>query len=277
MESTENHARNYQHAWHEIRATLVEMVDTLGAEPFCLERKAQLCLDGVRWPHGVRCPYARCGSANVQAVGGHEPMPYLCPECQRPFSATSATILSSINIDGLELLAATYVTVAYRGLVRARALAEWLEADEQTAKLLLELIEHGVTVQSSKLMASQSAGVSPADCEGDAVAMTFRVLAYLLRAERDASEGVIADAGVEAYWRRVLPQLDPVRQSRCEPTLPGIGPRIVPRPSATARKRKARRPRKSPVQEPKTRPMRPDQPEIRGLPGARELRHEGAA
>ena len=233
--------------WHEIRASLVERVQSCGFDPRRLQLEAQACLDGVRWPHGVRCPAPRCGSANVQAFGGHEPMPYLCLKCHGPFSATSFSILSSIKVDSVELLAATYVTVAHRGLVRARALAEWLETDEQTATPLLGSIEHGIAVQSSRLMASQSAGDTPADCEGHAVAMTFRVLAYLLRAERDASEGVIADAGVEAYWRRVLRRLDPVRQSRCEPTLPGIGPRIIARPSATSRKRRPRKPRKSPA------------------------------
>ena len=268
MESTENNARKTQPAWHEIRAPLAEMVETLGVDAFCLERKAQLCLDSVRWPRGARCPGVRCGSVNVQAVGGHGSMPHLCLKCRRPFSATSVTILSSINVDSLELLAATYVTVAHRGLVRARALAEWLEADEQTAKLLLGLIETGIAI------------VSPANDDGDAVAQTFRVLAFILLAERDDSGGVIGDDDddddVEAYWRRILPELDPVLQSQREPTLPGIGPRIAARPSATAGKRKARKPRKSPVPEPKPRPMRPDQPEIRGFPEARELRRQGA-
>ena len=250
MASTEsNHARNGQQAWHEIRATLGEMVEVLGADRLILGQEARICLDGVRWPDGVLCPHLFCDSANVQAVGGHELMPFLCLECQRPFSTTSFSILSSINIDSLDLLAATYVTVAHRGLVRARALAEWLATDDQTAKLLLELIEKGI------------AGVLPANDDGDALAQTFRVLAFILRGDRAGAGVVIAATGMGPDWRRVLHQLDPVLQSRSEPTLPGIGPRVVPHRLAEPARKKSK-PRQPRAPAPKARGMRPDQPLI---------------
>ena len=232
--------------WHEIRASLVERVQTRGFDLHCLQLEARICLDGVRWPDGVLCPNLFCESNNVQAVGGHEPMPYLCLECHLPFSTTSFSILNSINIDSLELLAATYVTVAHCGLVRARALAEWLATDDQTAKLLLEVIEKGI------------AGVLPANDDGDAVAQTFRVLAFILRGERAGAGVVIAATGVGLDWRRVLRRLDPVLQSRSEPTLPGIGPRVSPHRLAEPA-RKKRKPRQPRPPEPKAPGMRPDQ------------------
>ena len=156
--------------------------------------------------------------------------------------------MNSIDLDSLQLLAATYVTVAHQGLVRPTPLAEWLETDARTARLLLGLI--------SKVSADGSSALTAAPT--DALARTRSVLAFILRGDREDPGVVIAATGVGLDWRRVLHQLDPVLQFRSEPTLPGIGPRLVPQRLAEPVK-KIRKPRQPRPPEPKLRGMRPDQ------------------
>ena len=247
MVHTENdRLQNDLQGWRECRANLEEMVESCGFELQRLQQEAQASLGSLCWPNGVCCPFPFCGSANVQASANHDQMPYVCLGCQRPFAATSATVLNFIKLDDLRLLAATYVTVAHQGLVRPTPLAEWLPTEEPTARLLLGLIEKGI------------AGVLPANDDEDAVAQTLRVLAFMLRGDREDPGVVVAATGVGLDWRRVLHQLDPVLQFRSEPTLPGIGPRVVARPSAepARKKSKSRQPRPP---APKARGMRPDQ------------------
>lgn len=248
-----------QPAWRDVLATLDEMVESRGIDPVRLEQGAQACLDSLRWPDGVRCPNFACESEDVEAVGDREPMPYLCRRCHRRFSATSATILSRFTLDSLQLLVATYVTVAHHRVVSDRPLAEWLQTDERTAHLMIGLIKKVIAERPSELLAAPTdKGDAPTDGVGDAVALTRRVLAVILGGDPDGSGVAIAATGVEPNWHSVLPLLDPVLQSQREPTLPGMGPRIVPRRLAGPAKKKSK-PRQPRTPEPKARGMRPDQ------------------
>ena len=251
--------------WCECRASLEEMVGARGFDLQRLQQEAGAYLRSLCWPEGVRCPYPACGSANVQAAGDHEPMPYRCQRCRRHFSALSATILSSFELDDLQLLAATYVTVAHHGLVRATPLAEWLDIDERTARLLIELIEAVSADEPPALPAAST----------DAVAQTRSVLSIILYGDRAGDGVVIAATGEEPDWRVVLRKLDPVLWSQREPTLPGIGPRVVPRRLAGPAKKKSK-PRQPRTPEPKARGMRPDQPPIPDFE-ARLRRKRGSA
>ena len=289
MSTTENNQPRFNHespgvsgyssrqAWRDVRASLTEMVEACEADPFFLERDAQSFLSSLRWPDGVRCPSLACSSEDVQEAADHGPMPYLCQKCRRPFCATSATILSSIKLGCLQLVAAAYVSVEHHGLVTARPLAEWLETDERTARLLLELIRKVIAGSRSwELPAAPiNVGDTPTTGVGDAVELTRRVLAVILGGDRNGAGGVIATTGGETDWHSVLPLLDPVRLSQSEPRLPGMELTAVPRPLAvTTKKTKPRQPRKPRVPEPNTRGMRPDQPELRWP--ATAGRHRGA-
>ena len=251
-----------QRPWYDIRASFEEMVESCGVDPFRLGQEAQACLDLLRWPGGVRCPHLTCGSEDVQEGANREPMPHLCRRCRRPFSATSATVLYRFTLDCLQLLVATYVTVAHPGIVKAWPLAEWLETDVRTAHWLLVLIEKVIADRLSELpVAPTDAGGAPTDGGADAVVLTHRVLAVILGGDSDGARVAIAATGVEPDWHSVLPRLDPVRRSQIEPMLPVIEPKVIPsRLARLARKGKRRQPREPLLQQPDTRGVRPDQP-----------------
>ena len=218
-----------------IRASYKAVLWSLGADLTQLDLWAEACFVGIRWPDGIRCPQADCGSGNVQEVANGKPMPYRCRDCRRHFSGTSGTTLRSTTLDYLELLGACYLTVAHWEDVTARQLAECLEIDQKTARRLRKLFREAISdAHPSLCAAAQTATDSVAP-----LALSGAVLAVVLR-DKDGNsgqgavsdvvpEGVNADPGdgdgenapsraLKPYWNQFFPFLgNPGKGSENEP------------------------------------------------------------
>ena len=78
---------------HRRGISLMELADM-----FPDEAAARAWFEGVRWPHGARCPH--CGSENVAAVASLKPMPWRCRDrdCRRHFSVRTGTVMAESKI-----------------------------------------------------------------------------------------------------------------------------------------------------------------------------------
>lgn len=128
-----------------------ESLRAYGIDPDQLEKSAEACLAGIRWPDGVRCPIPGCDSYDCQEVASRKPMPYRCRSCRKYFSVTSRTMLRSGKLGCLKLVVAICLLAAHRKSSITSHLAGYLEIDEKTAKRLQEQFQTAVDDPSLNL------------------------------------------------------------------------------------------------------------------------------
>ena len=152
-------AESPQQAWPNDRLSFGALVQSCGGDPYQLEKAAEACLVGIRWPDGIRCPQPECGSGDVREVANRKPMPYRCRRCRKHFSATSGTTLRSAKLSSLKVLVALYLLASHDPGITAVQLADYLEIDEKTARRLRKLFR--------TVMADASSGPLKVSVEAD--------------------------------------------------------------------------------------------------------------
>ena len=193
------------------------LIESLGYDPEDLATKEEECLDAIRWPQGIRCPQAECGSANVQVVENGKPMPYRCRKCRKHFSRTTGTKLSSSKIGDLKLVLACHALAAHYPNVTNGQMADWLKVDKNTTRRLSNMYQTVVAGNQPE----PTAGAQSVPVGTEPLALTRTVLAALL-GSNDSGADCAGESkpqnGLDPYWNQVLPRLDPFRRNPVDAT-----------------------------------------------------------
>lgn len=92
----------------------------------------------VRWPHGIVCPRAGCGSENVVRIGRRNA--WRCRGCARQFTAKVGTILENSPIGFDKWLPVIWVLAREHEHISSGELARALNVTQKTAWYMIHRV-----------------------------------------------------------------------------------------------------------------------------------------
>jgi transposase-like protein len=120
-----------------LRAIVERFADPDAAEAFVLR---------LRWPEGVRCPRADCGSGDVVRMRRRHK--WRCRDCSRQFSAKVDTIFEDSPIGFDKWLPAIWVLLDPKHAVSSCELAKMLHITQKTAWSMLRRLRSAMDTQA---------------------------------------------------------------------------------------------------------------------------------